>query len=82
MLMNDISCDRGFSTINFIKNKFCSTMTSQYLNDLLSISLYEPSVETFDSIKIGEHWYITSKTTRYMKSYKHHKKLKANKDKW
>ena len=42
-----VICERGFSTMNYIKNEFRSVLTQEHLNACMSIALCDHTIETF-----------------------------------
>ena len=44
---NSVICERGFSTMNYIKNEFRSVLTQEHLNACMSIALCDYTIETF-----------------------------------
>ncbi|XP_073524940.1 zinc finger protein 862-like [Phyllobates terribilis] len=63
-------CERGFSLMNMVKNKFRSRMQEESLSDLFMITMNGPSVKAFDPAKAVDHWYFSSKITRHVHGHK------------
>ncbi|XP_040177111.1 zinc finger protein 862-like [Rana temporaria] len=63
-------CERGFSLMNLVKNKFRSLMQQESLGDLLMTNMNGPSVKDFDPVKAIDHWYSNCKRTRHIHGHK------------
>lgn len=64
------SCERGFSTMNFVKNKYRTSMEIDSLNDLLMISLNGPPLAEFNPTQAVDRWFFKSKTPRHINGHK------------
>lgn len=62
------SCERGFSIMNLLKNKFRSSLQTDSLNHLMMINMNGPSLEDFNPQKSVEHWYFQTKGYRHVKT--------------
>ena len=47
-----VICERGFSIMNYIKNKYRSTLTQQSLNASMAIAMTDYTVDTFPFRKL------------------------------
>lgn len=66
------SCERGFSQMNLIKNKFRSCLETESLDDLMMVNLNGPPLPQFKPTKAIDKWYFSAKTTRHVQGHKRH----------
>lgn len=59
------SCERGFITMNTIKNKLRSNLKQESLNSLMFINLNGPSLKEFNPEKSIDRWYFKGKTQKH-----------------
>lgn len=59
------SCERGFSTMNIIKNKLRSNLKQDSMNSLMFINLNGPSLKDFNPEKSIDKWYFKAKSQRH-----------------
>lgn len=64
------SCERGFSTMNLIKDKFRSMLQTESMNDLMMINMNGPNLVNFDPTKSVEHWYFETKGQRHVQGHR------------
>lgn len=64
------SCERGFSQMNLIKDRFRSSLETDILCDLMMCNMNGPAVKEFDPARAVDQWYFSSKTTRHIHGHK------------
>nr|CAD7258372.1 unnamed protein product [Timema shepardi] len=64
----EISFERDFSWHNRLKTAYSDSLNTETLDDLLRISVNEPSLNKFDPKVAIDEWYFTAERQRYKKS--------------
>ncbi|XP_053158033.1 zinc finger protein 862-like isoform X2 [Hemicordylus capensis] len=68
--VSTVCCEKAFSCMNLIKNKYRAQMESRSLNDLMMISLNGPSLKDFTAQNAVDHWYFSAKCSRHIHGHK------------
>ena len=56
MPMTTVSCERGFSALNFVKNEYRSRLSEDNLDKALRIAIEGPALENFDFADTYSYW--------------------------
>lgn len=68
--VSTVSCERGFSHMNVIKNKLRSRLEISTLHNLLMINLNGTELKNFNPDRAVNHWYFKTKGVRHVNGHK------------